>query len=339
MIKPNKISLKIKKSFSIYMQYIPSDRTIPSDRAIANPHLLDFTTNDNVTIPEWFNPEIKSLHSGGPDTHNFRILDNDYNVYYCYPSSVHYSNPITGFYYINTTMRLISDQYNHKILVCIIDMDDQDQLVRFKTLFNNYFDKIEIGHHSHIIKIEDAEQILNDEGIYIRTEKSHILTLDNIRAISQLKFNGIESISSHIDSSPERFTIFKRLNIVNTESPELHTLKIQIIENILNMIDSYAFIKFKVLGIFTLLEVETIKISTVYYVYKFLLSRFVLSIPDYIYVYLDITDPDNIKSYFKKRYIEIEDAIADYYLKTPTDHNKKYLKYKNKYLELKNNKF
>ena len=82
---------------------------------IPNKHLLDFTRDTVITIPEWFDPEIKGLHSGGPDTGELltyieRAFNNYYNVYYCYPE-IYGEN---GNRNINEFINHVNTHYNHQ---------------------------------------------------------------------------------------------------------------------------------------------------------------------------------------------------------------------------------
>jgi hypothetical protein len=323
-------------------------------RILLDQHLLDFTKDEIITIPEWFDPEIKGLHSGGPDTKNYMLTDmfsrsfnKSYNVYYCYPNLY----GAEGIMNINNS---IDEIYNNtelfnNILICIINFEDLEQIIKFQNVFKNYFDKIEIGYHSHVLKVIDAEKILDINGIYYRNviadSDSRYFSITNIENILPKNTAGYNIIPTDLyykyrpntilnfirdNNSFNSFTIFPSTEIESQNHDYLETLKYNMIAWIYYIIDNYSLIKFKVIGMEYLDN-----IVCVYYVYFFLLSSFRLLVPDTIYVYLDISDNMNTVSYFIKKDIQLERAIEDYFTKDDILSKKKYLKYKQKYLKLK----
>lgn len=298
-------------------------------------HILNFTNENEISIPEWFTPEIKGLHSGGPDANDFNYIlnyRNNYNVFMCYPSSV-----TEKILFIENLINIIETyECETEMLICIIDLHDRD-INNFLRVFNNYFDKIEIGTHSEPLYLEHIQNILKNNGTYKYVEP---ITYYNVYVESFKK--GFHYINKNIkDRNNKRSILFPifDISIKNTNCSIKKDTDI-LLTVINDFIDKYTITKFIILynneEIYLNNKnkdfndiIDKIKknfITLVSFICFLEISINVL-LPSNMFCYFNYFDDDSCDVYFKKE----EDKISI----LESFYDKKYFKYKIKYNKLK----
>ncbi len=137
--------------------------------------VLNFKSGIVDTLPDWFHiPEMGLKVICGPgDYVHFRPSLNrfvtnveqyiDYDVFVCYgDSGVHQREAHTS---VEENERYLID-HNHNKLICLIDINNKEQMENFTRLFGNKVIHINRqDHHSPIFEMNDAFKLLKAGGI------------------------------------------------------------------------------------------------------------------------------------------------------------------------------
>ena len=281
------------------------------NKVLENENVLNFMSNTKLKLPLWFNKLKRfnnKLWGGDFDVLNMdlNILSN-YNVFYCYPVNNGKNNTYSIIYNnIKKLNRIYGGQNNY--LICLIDIENEEQIKLFEKIFKNFFIKYQNSFHTPNLSFETISKILKNNGKCILSSTDpRLITIANLEElIRDKKFYFLYTIRLiHAGRALNSDSIFDN----KSYNKKFNHLEYLLVENIYNLEENYVLSKFRLSSSFTEVYQYLIKkysknkpwlIINLYNIYSFLLLNFNKELPSNIIAVLDTINNINYIQYIKK---------------------------------------